>query len=81
LYVIHRWRNGIYAETDGSDWYMENITTLCTATCKTSLMGWLSNVESVCTADTVIQSGVEVQAKAMALQFSFNYDLACMQDR
>lgn len=44
-------------------------------------MGWLANVQSVCAADTVIQSGVEVQAKAMALQFSFNYGLACMQDR
>lgn len=60
---------------------MNNITTLCQSNCENSLNTWLSNVETVCADDTVIQSGVEVQAKALVLQFTYNYGLACLQDR
>jgi hypothetical protein len=60
---------------------MENITTLCTSDCSSSLNSWLSNVESACAAENITQAGVQVQAKAMVLQFTFNYDLACMKDR
>ncbi|KAF4634252.1 hypothetical protein G7Y89_g3857 [Cudoniella acicularis] len=61
-------------------WYKENITSLCTSTCQSSLESWKGKVSSACAKDTIVQSGVEVQAKAMVFQITYNFDLACLQD-
>jgi hypothetical protein len=60
---------------------MDNITALCTTQCGSSLSSWLATVESACAGDNVTQSSVQVQAKAMTLQFTYNYDLACLRNR
>lgn len=65
---------------DNNYWYLDNITTLCTPDCATSLSSWLITVEDSCSADNITQGGVQVEAKAMALQFTHNHDIACMQD-
>ncbi|KAL7621625.1 hypothetical protein AAE478_008951 [Parahypoxylon ruwenzoriense] len=64
----------------GHDWYMENITTLCASECQASLSNWGSNVEASCGSQTIYQSGIEVQAKALTLSFTYNVGIACLQD-
>ncbi|KAK4187553.1 chitin binding domain and peptidoglycan binding domain-containing protein [Podospora australis] len=65
---------------DYNYWYMENITTLCTPSCQTSLNNWGSGVEAACVGQTVVQSGVTVQAKAQALSLTYNAGIVCMKD-
>lgn len=65
---------------DYNYWYKENITKLCTSNCKSSLKTWSTKVESACAGQTVEQSGVKVQAKALTLSFTYNTGLVCLQD-
>ncbi|KAJ6018171.1 hypothetical protein N7451_001550 [Penicillium sp. IBT 35674x] len=59
---------------------MDNITTLCTTTCQDSLQTWGSEVETACAGQTVLQSGVIVEAKALSLSLTYNAQIACLQD-
>ncbi|KAH8665152.1 hypothetical protein BGZ60DRAFT_470790 [Tricladium varicosporioides] len=65
---------------DVNYWYMDNITTLCTTTCRNSLDSWKSKVTGACAKDKLGLSGIEVEAKAMVFQITYNFDLACLQD-
>lgn len=60
---------------------MDNITTLCTTTCQTSLQAWGSSVETACAGQTVVEQGVVVEAKALSLSLTYNAEIACLQDR
>ena len=62
------------------DWFMDNITSLCTSNCATSLGSWLSAVESECASETLNFMGSEMQAKALPIVFKTSYDVACLQD-
>jgi hypothetical protein len=64
---------------DENYWYREDITKLCTAQCRTSMSNWLSLVEIGCATDTVTQAGIVVEAKAIALQYTYAFDLACLR--
>ncbi|PLB55789.1 hypothetical protein P170DRAFT_347218 [Aspergillus steynii IBT 23096] len=59
---------------------MDNITTLCTATCQDSLKEWGSSVEKACASETVVQGGAIVEAKALSLSLTYNAQIACLQD-
>lgn len=59
---------------------MENITALCTSTCQDSFATWQEDVETACASQTVFQGGVIVEAKALALSFTYNAKIACLQD-
>ncbi|KAF3055548.1 hypothetical protein GL218_07223 [Daldinia childiae] len=65
---------------DHNYWYLENLTSLCSPSCSKSLQTWLSQVESSCASDEINQSGILVQAKTVALQYTYYYSLACLQD-
>ncbi|KAF2969309.1 hypothetical protein GQX73_g4254 [Xylaria multiplex] len=65
---------------DYNYWYIENLTTLCDPVCQDSMKSWGSLVETACGAETIYQSGVEVQAKALSLSFTYNSDIACVRD-
>jgi hypothetical protein len=62
------------------DWFMDNITSLCTSTCASSLNTWLSAVESACASETLSFMGTEMQAKTLPIVFKTGYDVACLQD-
>jgi hypothetical protein len=64
---------------DENYWYQENITALCTARCRGSMSNWLDLVGTDCATDTVTQAGIVVQAKAIALQYTHAFDLACLR--
>jgi hypothetical protein len=66
---------------DENYWYKENITALCTTACDSALRNWLSNVQTSCSSDTVVQGGMLVQAKAIPLQYTYGYSLACLQNK
>lgn len=63
------------------DWFMDNITALCTSSCSSSLSSWLSVVESSCTSETLNFMGSVMQAKTLPIVFQNGYDIACLQDR
>ncbi|KAJ2988999.1 hypothetical protein NUW58_g3691 [Xylaria curta] len=65
---------------DYNYWYQDNLTTLCDPGCQASMKSWGSQVETACGDQTVYQSGVEVQAKALSLSFTYNSDVACARD-
>lgn len=65
---------------DDNYWYKENITTLCTSQCRTSMISWLKLVETDCATDTITQAGIVVKAKAIPLQYTYAVDLACLQN-
>ncbi|EEA28852.1 hypothetical protein PMAA_036450 [Talaromyces marneffei ATCC 18224] len=48
--------------------------------CLNSLTNWSESVEQACQGQTVLQSGVIVEAKALSLSFTHNADIACLQD-
>lgn len=66
---------------DQVDWFMENITTLCTTQCSSSLRSWLSAVEEDCAADTLDFMGSIMQAKTVPAVYTTGHDIACLQDR
>ncbi|KAF7174334.1 hypothetical protein CNMCM6106_008554 [Aspergillus hiratsukae] len=59
---------------------MDNITTLCTTTCQTSLQAWGLSVETARAGQTVVKQGVVVEAKALSLSLAYNAEIACLQD-
>ncbi|KAH7070252.1 carbohydrate-binding module family 18 protein [Paraphoma chrysanthemicola] len=61
-------------------WYKENITSLCTASCSTSLQTWLSAIEKSCSSNTLDFMGSIMQAKTVPVVFKSAYDIACLQD-
>ncbi|KAJ5853015.1 hypothetical protein N7534_005558 [Penicillium rubens] len=63
-----------------SNWYMDNITALCTTTCHDSFKAWGSDVEQACAGEKVVQGGVIVEAKALSLSLTYNVQIACLQD-
>ncbi|KAM0699779.1 hypothetical protein Q7P36_000415 [Cladosporium allicinum] len=63
-----------------SNWYMDNITALCTTTCQDSFKAWGSDVEQACAGEKVVQGGVIVEAKALSLSLTYNAQIACLQD-
>lgn len=65
---------------DENYWYRENITTLCTSQCRSSMSSWLGLVETDCATDTITQAGIVMQAKAIPLQYTNALDLACLQN-
>jgi hypothetical protein len=65
---------------DDNYWYKENITTLCSSQCQTSLTAWLNLVQTDCATDTVTQAGIVVKAEAIPLQYTQAVDLACLQN-
>ncbi|KAF2794926.1 carbohydrate-binding module family 18 protein [Melanomma pulvis-pyrius CBS 109.77] len=65
---------------DENYWYKENITTLCTSQCQSSLNTWEKIVELDCATDTVTQGGIVVQAKTVSLQYIHGYNMACLQN-
>ncbi|EFQ96938.1 LysM domain-containing protein [Nannizzia gypsea CBS 118893] len=65
---------------DYSYWYKDDITTLCTPSCLSSLRGWESSVEKACEGQTIIESGAVVQAKSLVLSFTYNAGITCLQD-
>jgi hypothetical protein len=64
---------------DENYWYQENITAMCTVRFRSTLSNWLSLVGTDCATDTVTQNGIVVQAKAIALQYTDAFDLACLR--
>ncbi|KAI0419484.1 carbohydrate-binding module family 18 protein [Xylaria grammica] len=62
---------------DYNYWYMDNLTMLCDSGCQASMQVWGSSVESACGQETVYLGGLEIQAKALALSFTFNSKIAC----
>lgn len=63
------------------DWYMDNITALCTSSCSNSLSSWLSLVQSSCASETLNFLGSVMQAKTLPIVFQSGYNTACLQDR
>lgn len=63
------------------DWFMDNITALCTPSCSNSLNSWLSSVQSSCASETLNFMGSVMQAKTLPVVFQNGYDIACLQDR
>ncbi|OJD29410.1 chitin-type 1 [Diplodia corticola] len=61
-------------------WSQENVTTMCTADCSTSLEKWLSAVESDCSGQQVAHNGLVLDPKYMPLRYIGGYQLACLQD-
>jgi len=66
---------------DENWWYKENITTLCTADCSSSVNAWLKAVDTDCASDTVTQANIVVKARTIPLQYTYGYSLACLQNK
>ncbi|KAK9418922.1 putative LysM domain-containing protein [Seiridium unicorne] len=81
--TVHCDEDSINILGNGADihyWTTDDLNTLCTSDCVSSLSSWTSNVENVCADETTVQAGVIVQAKSLPLTFKYNAGLVCMRD-
>lgn len=65
---------------DNSYWYQNNITTLCTSACTSSMATWLSAVEANCGSEGMTFGETVVDPRFVPYVFIENYDVACLQD-
>ncbi|KUJ13268.1 carbohydrate-binding module family 18 protein [Mollisia scopiformis] len=65
---------------DNTYWYPQNVTTLCTSNCASSLSAWHSAVAMSCNGQTINYDGTLVLAETEPLMWTTGHDLVCMQD-
>lgn len=63
------------------DWTENDINSLCTPQCSSSLNEWYSSVELACSEDTIVISDKEIEPKLIPQKYIAGYNAVCLQDR
>ncbi|KZZ86874.1 Peptidoglycan-binding lysin domain protein [Ascosphaera apis ARSEF 7405] len=61
-------------------WTENDINSLCTPQCSSSLNEWYSSVELACSEDTIVISDKEIEPKLIPQKYIAGYNAVCLQD-
>jgi hypothetical protein len=65
-----------------SAWSEEDVASLCTPGCSSSLTNWLAKIDGACTSgQSAANNGFVEKARHVALDYIHGRDLVCLQDR
>lgn len=66
---------------DEIEWLQQNLTTLCSATCTTSMRTWQSSVDSACSGQAMRHAGQIMEPKMLPMIYNYGQELVCLKSR
>lgn len=64
---------------DEIEWLQQNLTTLCSSTCTTSMRTWQSSVNSACSGQAMRHAGQIMEPKMLPMIYNYGQELVCLK--
>lgn len=61
-------------------WTIDELTMLCTETCRDSLSVWIESVDTACGNNPIVDNGIIKLASSVPLTYKEGFDLVCLKE-